>query len=112
MRVGASLHLTTLIGGGWSSRTWRLTWTLVSQSFDVDSSHKKLVTVYIRWLVIALRDQFGLLIGDVHENVNLGGGSNTDPVGIPIGSTVVDAKDTPTIHNSVSGSTKNPLPSV
>jgi len=34
MRVGASLHLTTLIGGGWSSRRWRLTWTIVSQSFD------------------------------------------------------------------------------
>lgn len=95
---------------------------------DVDSSHKKLVTVYIRSLVITLKDQFTDLIGDVYldaevseaeENSSMvfsihqhltSSSTYTDPVGTFIGTTIVAATDSTSINNWVNGSTKNPLP--
>jgi hypothetical protein len=77
--------------------------------------------------VITVKDQFGDLIGDVYPDAQISegvGGSQvsiiqhlttssnySDPVGTFIGSTIVDATDTTSINNWVTGSTKNPLPS-
>src|SRR5215471_7846092 len=94
---------------------------------DVDSTEKVLVTVYLRWLTITVRDQFTDLIGDIYLNAEISEAlgvsvyslhqhltstsTYVDPVGHFEGSTIVSATDTTDINNWVNGSTMNPLPS-
>ncbi len=93
---------------------------------DVPSSQKRLVTVYIRWLVITVKDQFTDLIGDIYPDAEISEiilstpvsihqhltstSTYIDPVGTFIGTAIVAASDTTAINNWVNGSTKNPLP--
>ena len=96
---------------------------------EVPSSQKKLVTVYIRWLVITVKDQFTDLIGDIYPDAEVSeaqegsslvfsinqhltsSSSYVDPVGAAIGTAIVASTDTTSINNWITGSTKNPLPS-